>query len=178
MQGFQIANPGPRGPEIRWALKQGEAIERKTLKTGPPFDHTFFNASGHYLYIQHAMAPISNKRAWLISQPIRASPKGSCIIRLHVYQSGINCGYISILTRTTRDGPMNRPYYFAGDLEDMWVYRRYSLKVEKDFQVIIEAATGTGPSDGIALDDISFSRDCRFFDGQLPKFNGTWSTSS
>lgn len=50
----------------------------------------------------------------------------------------------------------------TGNQGNFWQHKALILAGDKDedFQVVFEGIAGTGPKDGIALDDLTFSREC------------------
>lgn len=47
--GWTLGAKGRTGNDP-WTILSGPAPQRLAIETGPPFDHTYFNKTGHYLY--------------------------------------------------------------------------------------------------------------------------------
>lgn len=75
------------GPNVTfgWSQGSGATVSRDT---GPAFDHTFFDASGHYLYID-SLQQMPGDKAWLVSKPFRAGENCRFTFWYHMRSSGL-----------------------------------------------------------------------------------------
>lgn len=77
----------------------------------------------------------------------------------HMY--GAHIGSLIVYQRTTTKHEkiiLN----ITGNQGNFWQHKALNLAEDgdEDFQVVFEGIAGKGPKDGIALDDLTFSRDC------------------
>ena len=92
--GFLIqGEDGYEPADFKWQRGNGTTNNKGT---GPPFDHTQFSPSGHYLYIPSENGTIGDK-AWLRSPPIKPSSK-DCHLRLFSHIHGPRVGNLTIYT--------------------------------------------------------------------------------
>lgn len=71
----------------KWVLVQGTDSRRNKFLTGPPFDHTYFNSSGHYLT---NLGDNSQRREQisLVSKMFFGS-EDSCVMKFYYYLFGM-----------------------------------------------------------------------------------------
>ena len=147
------------GRDFMWGNYNGSSGYRGT---GPPFDHTRFSPEGHYLMIPSELG-LPGDSAQLWSPPIAPSTL-SCAMRFFSHMHGHGLGNLTVYIRTTGDGNMTSVHHDNG-IEHMdvnkWMRNEVQLVSSKEYQVIIEATVGTAGDSDIAIDDVSFTPDCR-----------------
>ncbi|NXW93624.1 MALR1 protein, partial [Alopecoenas beccarii] len=142
------------------------------LGTGPATDHTLQEPSGHYIFIKSSFLQLPGHKA-RISSPVLSRKNKNCkvcgdvvlggmqniIFSYHMY--GAHIGSLIVYQRTTLEHEkilLN----LTGNQGNFWRTKALILAGDRDedFQVVFEGIAGKGPKDGIALDDLTFSRDC------------------
>ncbi|NXL96359.1 MALR1 protein, partial [Tyrannus savana] len=135
------------------------------LGTGPATDHTLQEPSGHYIFIKSSFFQLPGEKA-RISSPVLSKRNKNCKVRedgiadyYHMY--GAHVGSLIVYQRTTLKHErilLN----LTGNQGNFWQHKALTLagNGNEDFQVVFEGIAGNGPKDGIALDDLTFSKEC------------------
>ena len=117
-----------------WTLLKGAAPQRAALDTGPPFDHTRFNNTGHYLYSRPFDYGVD---AWFISPVLKpTTSSASCRLLFYYYIYGLNENKIEIYVRNITASNIIDTRAFQEKSEDEW--RQASLTLQSpgsEFQV-------------------------------------------
>lgn len=86
LNGFYFGKPSSEG-DLRWKIVGGFDSQRFLYHDALPFDHTFFNKSGHYILSMNNSD--YGLEAWLISPLMRSTDsKTNCFIKFHYYLFG------------------------------------------------------------------------------------------
>ncbi|NXR79397.1 MALR1 protein, partial [Pycnonotus jocosus] len=148
--------------DFDWHLRTSSTAK---LGTGPATDHTLQEPSGHYIFIKNSFFQLPGQKS-RISSPVLSRKNRNCKVRegviiFYYHMYGAHIGSLIIYQRTTLKHEkilLN----LTGNQGNFW--QRKALTVsgdgDEDFQVVFEGIAGEGPKDGIALDDLTFSRDC------------------
>ncbi|NXG14008.1 MALR1 protein, partial [Grallaria varia] len=147
--------------DFDWNLRTSRTSK---LGTGPSTDHTLQEPSGHYIFIKSSFFQLPGQKA-RISSPVLSRRNKNCkvcegiIFYYHMY--GAHIGSLIVYQRTTLKHErilLN----LTGNQGNFWQRKALILSGNgnEDFQVVFEGIAGKGPKDGIALDDLTFSRDC------------------
>ena len=79
--------------DFKWSRGNGTTIN---TQTGPPFDHTYFDSNGRYLFIASEKQEPGEK-AYLVTPMVKApGVDGSCHIRFFVHLHGHGLGNLTI----------------------------------------------------------------------------------
>ncbi|XP_063269590.1 MAM and LDL-receptor class A domain-containing protein 1 [Prinia subflava] len=143
--------------DFDWHLRTSSTAK---LGTGPATDHTLQEPSGHYIFIKNSFFQLSGQKS-RISSPVLSRKNKNCKIIFYYHMYGAHIGSLIIYQRTTLKHErilLN----LTGNQGNFWQRRELTLSGEggEDFQVVFEGIAGEGPKDGIALDDLTFSREC------------------
>ncbi|NXK85475.1 MALR1 protein, partial [Formicarius rufipectus] len=147
--------------DFDWNLRTSSTSK---LGTGPPTDHTLQEPSGHYIFIKSSFFQLPGQKA-RISSPFLSRRNKNCKvcedINFYYHMYGAHIGSLIVYQRTTLKHErilLN----LTGNQGNFW--QRKSLILtgngNEDFQVVFEGIAGKGPKDGIALDDLTFSKEC------------------
>lgn len=141
-----------------WLVSSGGTTSRFT---GPSFDHTFQNSSGHYIYIESSAPRVQGDTARYVSQAFPAQTNDACLsFYFHMYGSDISSLSVYVLTNTTSDSTTNeaRLWKLTGQAGNSWQQGQMNIPSQysgKPFQLVFEGVRGTGYKGDIAVDDIS-----------------------
>ncbi|XP_050969614.1 MAM and LDL-receptor class A domain-containing protein 1 [Labeo rohita] len=126
--------------------------------TGPSADHSP-NGRGGYLYV-NSSAQRNGDIARLISQLEFPASVGICHLRFwfHMYGSS-RVGALKVYT-VGRSGTPLLMWATCGNHGDSWHYANVILSNVSPFRVIVQAEVGADQWTDIAVDDISFTRQC------------------
>ena len=148
-----------QGDDFRWGSFNGSTGYRGT---GPAFDHTFFQPKGHYLMIPSLLG-LPGDFAWLWT-PVIGPAGRTCVMRFFSHMHGRGVGNLTVYIRTTSDGSMDAIHHVNGiEIMDVnrWKRNEVELVSEMEFQVIIEATVGSPGDSDIAIDDVTFTPECK-----------------
>ncbi|NWT21866.1 MALR1 protein, partial [Cardinalis cardinalis] len=153
--------------DFNWHLRTSSTAK---LGTGPATDHTLQEPSGHYIFIKSSFFQLPGQKA-RISSPVLSRKNKNCkvcegvvvagMIIFYYHMYGAHIGSLIIYQRTTLKHEkilLN----LTGNQGNFWQRKALTLSGDgdEDFQVVFEGIAGEGPKDGIALDDLTFSREC------------------
>ncbi|NWY23852.1 MALR1 protein, partial [Pheucticus melanocephalus] len=149
--------------DFNWHLRTSSTAK---LGTGPATDHTLQEPSGHYIFIMSSFFQLPGQKA-RISSPVLSRKNKNCkvcegvVIIFYYHMYGAHIGSLIIYQRTTLKHEkilLN----LTGNQGNFWQHKALTLSGDgdEDFQVVFEGIAGEGPKDGIALDDLTFSREC------------------
>ncbi|XP_041467512.1 MAM and LDL-receptor class A domain-containing protein 1-like [Lytechinus variegatus] len=150
-------------PEIDfdWSRVQGQDMTQLT------FDHTLDSGDGSFLYMDPTNQASSGDITQLGSFIIQPA-NNNCKMRFYYYMSGSTSGTLNVYTRTLIGGPLLSRWSESGDIGLMWMKQVITLDSYEIFQVILEGVKGEGSSGVLAIDDTTFTPDCRASSGNLP----------
>nr|XP_054757464.1 MAM and LDL-receptor class A domain-containing protein 1-like [Lytechinus pictus] len=131
------------------------------------FDHTTDTENGYYMYMDPQNRAQSGDKTQLGSYIIQAS-NTNCKMRFFYYMTGINGGTLNVYTRTMVGGPLLLRWTDAVDRGLMWMKEVITLNSDDMFQVIIEGVKGQGSTGILAIDDTTFTPECRVSGSSLP----------
>ena len=130
--------------------------------TGPPFDHTTFSPLGHFLFIPSLLGvPGDEAQLW---SGLLSSANQTCQMRFFSHMHGHGLGNLTVYIRNKADGAMTALLTVNGiDVMDVnkWKRNVVELVSPMDFYVIIEATVGVPGDSDIAIDDITFTPECK-----------------
>nr|XP_037284195.1 MAM and LDL-receptor class A domain-containing protein 2-like [Rhipicephalus microplus] len=155
---------------------RGRSLLRNNDDTGPLFDHTTFNSSGAYIEFGGAYHGF-NKIATLHSLTVQP---GTCRMSFHSYMFSRQVNLLSLYLRYYKNSSNSQKEIWRqeGPRGDFWERHHVDVTQQKDRQLVFVVRSGKGPKDVIALDDISFSKHCRFTTRSLPDNPTSSSTST
>ncbi|NWH88205.1 MALR1 protein, partial [Aegithalos caudatus] len=148
--------------DFDWHLRTSSTAK---LGTGPATDHTLQEPSGHYIFIKNSFFHLPGQKC-RISSPILSRKNKNCkvgdgVIIFYYHMYGAHIGSLIVYQRSTLKHEkvlLN----LTGNQGNFWQRKALTLSGDgdEDFQVVFEGIAGEGPKDGIALDDLTFSREC------------------
>ncbi|NXV79681.1 MALR1 protein, partial [Atlantisia rogersi] len=146
--------------DFDWNLRTSSTTK---MDTGPATDHTLQDPSGHYVFIKNSFFQLPGQKA-RVSSPVLSKRNKDCkvcgeiLFYYHMY--GAHVGSLMVYQRTEKHEKIL--LNLTGNQGNFWQRKVLILTGDgkEDFQVVFEGIAGKGPKDGIALDDLTFSRDC------------------
>ncbi|KAF1428515.1 MAM and LDL-receptor class A domain-containing protein 1, partial [Spheniscus magellanicus] len=148
--------------DFDWNLRTSSTTK---MGTGPATDHTLQEPSGHYIFIKSSFLQLPGQKA-RISSPVLSRRNKNCkvcggVILFYYHMYGAHIGSLIVYQRTMAKHEkilLN----LTGNQGNFWQRKALILAGDggEDFQVVFEGIAGKGPKDGIALDDLTFSREC------------------
>ncbi|XP_071591185.1 MAM and LDL-receptor class A domain-containing protein 1 isoform X2 [Heliangelus exortis] len=145
--------------DFDWNLRTSTTTK---MGTGPSTDHTLQEPSGHYIFIKSSFFHLSGQKA-RISSPVLSRRSKDCKILFYYHIYGAHIGSLIIYQRTAvkhEQVLLN----LTGNQGNFWQRKALTVAgdgdIDEDFQIVFEGIAGNGPKDGIALDDLTFSREC------------------
>ncbi|KFQ30149.1 MAM and LDL-receptor class A domain-containing protein C10orf112, partial [Mesitornis unicolor] len=153
--------------DFDWNLRTSSTIK---MGTRPATDHTLQEPSGHYIFIKSSFHQLPGQKS-RISSPFLSRRNKECkvcgeldtalqiLFYYHMY--GAHIGSLIVYQRTMSNHEkilLN----LTGNQGNFWQHKTLILPGDRDedFQVVFEGVAGKGPKDGIAIDDLTFSREC------------------
>ncbi|NXG52421.1 MALR1 protein, partial [Psilopogon haemacephalus] len=158
--------------DFGWNLRSSSTIK---MGTAPATDHTLREPSGHYIFIKSSFFQLPGKKA-RISSPLLSRRNKNCkvhggvgltamhnlfLILFYYHMYGAHVGSLIVYQRTAAKQEQIL-LNLTGSQGNFWQRKALVLPGdgEEDFQVVFEGIAGRGPNDGLALDDLTFSREC------------------
>ncbi|NXN10086.1 MALR1 protein, partial [Indicator maculatus] len=158
--------------DFDWNLRTSSIIK---TGTAPATDHTLQEPSGHYIFIKNSFFQLPGRKA-RISSPVLSRRNKNCkvcggvvltgrqswfLILFYYHMYGAHIGSLIVYQRTMSKHEQIL-LNLTGSQGNFWQHKALSLSGdgEEDFQVVFEGRAGRGPKDGLALDDLTFSREC------------------
>uniref|UniRef100_A0A663LWY4 MAM and LDL receptor class A domain containing 1 n=1 Tax=Athene cunicularia TaxID=194338 RepID=A0A663LWY4_ATHCN len=143
--------------DFDWNLRTSSTTK---MGTGPATDHTLQEPSGHYIFIKSSFLQLPGQKARIFS-PVLSKRNKNCKILFYYHMFGAHIGSLIVYQKTMAKHEeilLN----LTGNQGNFWQHKTLILTGDgdEDFQVVFEGTAGKGPKDGIALDDLTFSREC------------------
>ncbi|XP_074753596.1 MAM and LDL-receptor class A domain-containing protein 1 [Athene noctua] len=143
--------------DFDWNLRTSSTTK---MGTGPATDHTLQEPSGHYIFIKSSFLQLPGQKARIFS-PVLSKRNKNCKILFYYHMFGAHIGSLIVYQKTMAKHEeilLN----LTGNQGNFWQRKTLILTGDgdEDFQVVFEGIAGKGPKDGIALDDLTFSREC------------------
>lgn len=136
----------------------------------PQRDHTTNSASGSYIYIETTGKP-SGSKSTMFGPVINAYPSTACRMRLFYYMNGKSVGRLSVSLRSAIGSGYLSLWRAIGPLGEYWERAEFAISsINQNRELIIEAEVGNYTSEEgvIAVDDISFTPECKAGLATLP----------
>lgn len=155
------------GDRFDWSWKQGTT---STSGTGPNFDHTYGNSTGHYIYIETSSPRRPGDKARLLSPVFQPNTQANmCQMRFFYHMHGQDINALNVYIENYEMGPRTPVFQKNGSQPDMWIRAMIDLTSSLPFRVVIEGVRGNGYHGDIAIDDVSFTSGCKLTTGPLPQ---------
>ncbi|CAH1786588.1 unnamed protein product, partial [Owenia fusiformis] len=149
------SNSNMDGCDFNWSWLAGRT---PTRNTGPDFDHTFGNQTGHYMYMESSKPRLPFDQASLFSPLYQANQSGSCFtFWYHMHGQGI--GTLKVLIQpegvNVKQAEM-RPHFTAtGYHGEMWLQGSIFVPpMSMRFRMIIEGTRNNSFLSDMAIDDV------------------------
>ena len=169
------------GDFLHWQRQSGRT---PNAHTGPSFDHTTFNSTGHYLYLDSNKMVNTEERALLVSEPFQQSSQDGpdCVMTINYHMFGNGLGTFQVAMRASTE---EEEVLFhvngseSGVSENSW--RRKDIVIQKsreteEYVITISANVLVQDQGDVAVDDIIFSPQC-ILKGQSTSTPASTSTS-
>ncbi|RDD40325.1 MAM and LDL-receptor class A domain-containing protein 2 [Trichoplax sp. H2] len=149
--------------DFNWDRTSGTTF---TSYTGPSRDHTTGTVTGYYLYID-GFFESAGAKAQLKSKWFQPNTSGKCKIRLWYHMRGTGIGALNVYA-VPNGGKLIKIWSRSGQLGDVWLRMEAPVVSSRYFYFMIEAVRGSSDESDIAIDDISFTTDCKYASGTVP----------
>ncbi|KAI8506650.1 hypothetical protein Bbelb_160770 [Branchiostoma belcheri] len=123
--------------------------------TGPSFDHTVGDQTGHYIYIETSSLQVSDK-ARLYSPTVYPTSSTMCL-RFWYHMYGSTTNRLNVYIQTGSALPTIPTFQRTGPQGDRWIQAEVEVYSAGPYQVVMEGVHGTSFTGDIALDDITMS---------------------
>eukprot|EP00118_Oscarella_pearsei_P003168 m.13253 g.13253 ORF g.13253 m.13253 type:complete len:3799 (+) comp24600_c0_seq1:127-11523(+) len=135
--------------DIDWASHAGFTA---SSGTGPNYDHTFQNSSGHYIYMETSTGELGYN-ATLVS-PLYSVDSSQCMFFYYnMYGSDVGNLTVFILSAS---GKKSVVLSVVGNQGSFWQQGKVKLQTGSNYRIVFEGMRGNGFHGDIAIDDISF----------------------
>uniref|UniRef100_A0A8C8RM21 MAM and LDL receptor class A domain containing 1 n=1 Tax=Pelusios castaneus TaxID=367368 RepID=A0A8C8RM21_9SAUR len=144
-----------KNDDFDWNLSTGSILKSGM---GPMADHTLHEASGHYIFIKSSFPQLPEQKARIFSPKISRRSK-NCKILFYYHMYGVSIGSL-IVYQVTASNQEKVLLNLTGNQGNFWQRKLLLLNVDEDFQITFEGRVGKGYRGDIALDDITFTKEC------------------
>ncbi|NXP08452.1 MALR1 protein, partial [Thinocorus orbignyianus] len=156
--------------DFDWNLRTSRP---RKLSTGPATDHSLQEPFGHYLFIESSFLQMPGQKARISSPFLSRRNKDckvvictwcyfSCLqILFYYHMHGAHVGSLVVYQRTAVKHEKIL-FNLTGNQGNFWQCKALILTGDgdEDFQVVFEGIAGKGLKDGIAIDDLTLSKEC------------------
>ncbi|XP_071520575.1 LOW QUALITY PROTEIN: MAM and LDL-receptor class A domain-containing protein 1-like [Panulirus ornatus] len=146
--------------DSEWSRKTGEMLSEDV---GPGYDHTYGNQTGYYLYLKSGEGD-AGKIGRLSSATFNPS-SGLCHFRFwYMMRANQGATLTATVAETTKNlvrYPPKQIFQTSGTEEYLWVKVDVPINFPRYFKILFEGKVGNEGNGDIAVDDMSFSLDCR-----------------
>ncbi|XP_019751859.1 MAM and LDL-receptor class A domain-containing protein 2 [Hippocampus comes] len=157
-------------PGARWTRRKGQDA---WPADGPPRDHTLNNAAGHYIT---PGTQLTGRGQMVESLSKTLLPSTNCTIRFFYYGLQDATGKLLACSRTLHSGKDDAVLWRGTHANDYnWQRAHVTFSSPVKCKIVFRYERGTGDGAHVALDDVSFSKECAFdpHDGPLPNTSPT-----
>ncbi|CAJ1072730.1 MAM and LDL-receptor class A domain-containing protein 2 [Xyrichtys novacula] len=140
---------------------------------GPNRDHTQNSAAGHYI-IPGSHLPEKSQTSEILSKTLL--PSSNCIVRFFYFSLDDTTARLTTQLRTQKSGSDDKMLWLREDLQSYsWQRAEVMFTSSVISKIVFRYERGDDPRGLVALDDISFSRDCLFDpdNNKLPEISST-----
>uniref|UniRef100_K7GDR3 MAM domain-containing protein n=1 Tax=Pelodiscus sinensis TaxID=13735 RepID=K7GDR3_PELSI len=151
--------------DFDWTLRTGSIM---IPGTGPMADHTLQGPSGHYIFIKSSFPQLPEQKAKIFSPKLSRRSKNCKGIECHYswlqilfyyHMHGVSIGSLTIY-QVTASNQEKVLFNLTGNQGNFWQRKQLLLDEDEDFQITFEGQVGKGYRGDIALDDITFTKEC------------------
>ncbi|XP_069940952.1 MAM and LDL-receptor class A domain-containing protein 2-like isoform X2 [Cherax quadricarinatus] len=145
--------------DLDWVRRTGEMLDEDV---GPDYDHTYSNETGFYMYLQ-SIKDSQGKNAKISSAPFLPS-SGSCHFRFWYMMRNNQNASLRIYVQETEPTKIRSDeilFQTNGSSEYLWIREDLSVIYARYYKIVIEGWAGAEVDGDVAIDDISFSTECR-----------------
>ncbi|XP_070566354.1 scavenger receptor cysteine-rich domain-containing protein DMBT1-like isoform X2 [Ptychodera flava] len=146
-----------RNDDFDWTRHKGST---DSPNTGPTSDHNG-NADHYYMYMEVSGRPIYNRTKLALAQPFQPTTDGRCKIRFYYHMDGRDVGYLKLQQLGMTSHEVKTVFEQRTDKGSDWQYQQIALSSDENFQLYFEGEVGRSSEGDVAIDDISFSLDCK-----------------
>ncbi|XP_072036874.1 MAM and LDL-receptor class A domain-containing protein 1-like [Amphiura filiformis] len=142
--------------------KMDTAYIRKSF-TRPTADHSYFNQSGHYVFIESSF-PSSHGRMSRLLSPTVVIPSSSntstdLCLKFYYHMYGPPNQDLHVFVREHGENvPQYSHWNVSGNLGDTWHEHSIDMSINFGFQIVFQGTKGSQYHGDISLDDISVTR--------------------
>uniref|UniRef100_A0A452GHR3 MAM domain-containing protein n=1 Tax=Gopherus agassizii TaxID=38772 RepID=A0A452GHR3_9SAUR len=140
--------------DFDWNLRTGSILKSGP---GPAADHTLQGPSGHYIFIKNSFPQLPEQKARIFSPNCPCKPLHSILFYYNMY--GVNIGSLTIY-QVTASNQEKVLFHLTGNQGNFWQKRLLLLNADEDFQIAFEGQVGKAYRGDIAIDDITFTKEC------------------
>ncbi|KAG7165100.1 MAM and LDL-receptor class A domain-containing protein 2-like 1, partial [Homarus americanus] len=148
--------------ELEWIRKTGDMMSEDV---GPDFDHTYGNETGYYLYLESGEGD-QGKIGRVSSTAFYPSTTESCFFRFwYMIRADKSASLTAFVEETSWNSfgysPSVQIFQTNGTAEYLWTRTNAPVIYTRYFKILLEAKVGEKFDGDIAIDDVSFSLDCK-----------------
>uniref|UniRef100_A0AAY5KAR3 MAM domain-containing protein n=2 Tax=Esox lucius TaxID=8010 RepID=A0AAY5KAR3_ESOLU len=142
-------------PAGDWTLQNGEAA---WPNHGPPRDHTKNNRAGHYV-VPGSHLTEKGQTSEILSRTLL--PSSNCTVRFYYYSQDEQTASLSVRLRTDHTGMFDKLLWMRDSPQDYsWHRAEVILSSTVNSKVVFQYERGEEPKRLVAVDDVSFSKQC------------------
>ncbi|XP_041465040.1 MAM and LDL-receptor class A domain-containing protein 1-like [Lytechinus variegatus] len=128
--------------------------------TGPSFDHTFQNSSGHYVFME--ATPLGrDQKVRLITPTLRGVPsdqEAHCLVFwYHMFGMAVDSLAVYLLDATKQVSTLESTepqWILRGNRGNLWRATEVSITMRTDYKIVFEFSRGVRYDGDIAIDDV------------------------
>eukprot|EP00795_Rhopilema_esculentum_P012712 gene12712-3431_t len=126
-------------------------------RTGPPADHTYGTAFGHYMHIEASYPRVPGDRAVMESPAYPATIGGKCV-EFYYHMYGADMGTLRMFLR--KGGRIDRTpvWTLSGDQGNVWHRGSFTVQTDQIWQIVFEGIRGGGYTSDAAIDDVKIHK--------------------
>nr|XP_046265191.1 MAM and LDL-receptor class A domain-containing protein 1 isoform X2 [Scatophagus argus] len=144
-------------PKAEWTHHKGQEA---WPKHGPPRDHTQNSAAGHYV-IPGTNLTEKGQTSEILSKTLL--PSSNCVMRFFFFSLDDAAATLTAQSRTLLSGTGDTVLWLREKSQSYsWQRAEVTFSSSDNSKIVFRYKRGDGPRGLVALDDISFSRECEF----------------
>nr|XP_053646985.1 MAM and LDL-receptor class A domain-containing protein 1-like [Cherax quadricarinatus] len=148
--------------DLEWIRKTGKMVSEDV---GPDYDHTYGNETGYYLYLGSGDGS-KGKIGEISSAAFYPTTSGLCIFRFWYIMRANQGATLTVFAEETSSYsftyiPSSKLFETNGSVEYLWTKASVPVSYTRYFKILLEGKVGEEFSGDIAIDDVSFTTDCK-----------------